>query len=301
MSPDSPNILAANHLQQAAEKILGAVRLHRGLLNTKDHDLVILIDGRPGGEPRPLPDADPWRDRFRPHRVTVGVCDGVSLQPHAGAEGRGAARDARDADDTPHPCTQGAARRIGPCPHELAPPRIAVVDEPPRPLARRRRPAARQRPHARRHPFARRRPQEGRLRLVLQECLQGARVDPGEPRRRRGVARLLDGDLRVPPADVVERHPHVPQRDRQRDGRVRPLRHIGPRGLHLGDALRQVCSVNTRRRGSWPSMPSLYGRPAPAVNCSTQREEPDRRPSRCPPDRTSVGRRNQVPRQLHER
>src|SRR5215813_12313057 len=53
-------------LQQAAEKLLGAVRLHRGLLNTKDHDLVILIDGRPGGEPRPLPQGDPWRDRFRP-------------------------------------------------------------------------------------------------------------------------------------------------------------------------------------------------------------------------------------------
>ena len=43
---DPPNVLAANHLQQAAEKILGAVRLHRGLLNTRDHDLVILVDGR---------------------------------------------------------------------------------------------------------------------------------------------------------------------------------------------------------------------------------------------------------------
>jgi hypothetical protein len=63
---DPPNILAANHLQQAAEKILSAVRLHRGLLHTKDHDLVILIEGRPEGEPRPLPDGDPWRDRFRP-------------------------------------------------------------------------------------------------------------------------------------------------------------------------------------------------------------------------------------------
>ena len=63
---DPPNVLAANHLQQSAEKILGAVRLHRGLLNTKDHDLVILIDGRPGGEPRPLPEGDYWRDRFRP-------------------------------------------------------------------------------------------------------------------------------------------------------------------------------------------------------------------------------------------
>ena len=63
---DPANVLAANHLQQAAEKILSAVRLDRGLLNTKDHDLVILIDGRSGSEPRPLPPDDPWRDRFRP-------------------------------------------------------------------------------------------------------------------------------------------------------------------------------------------------------------------------------------------
>ena len=53
-----PNSLAANHLQQAAEKILSAVRLHRGLLNTRDYDLVLLIDGRHGGEPRALPDGD---------------------------------------------------------------------------------------------------------------------------------------------------------------------------------------------------------------------------------------------------
>jgi hypothetical protein len=45
---------------------LAAVRLHRGLINTRDHDLVILIDGRPGGEPRALPAGDPWRERFRP-------------------------------------------------------------------------------------------------------------------------------------------------------------------------------------------------------------------------------------------
>lgn len=62
---EPPNVLAANHLQQAAEKMLCAVRLHRGLLNTRDHDLVILIDGRPDGEPRPLPNGDPWRERFR--------------------------------------------------------------------------------------------------------------------------------------------------------------------------------------------------------------------------------------------
>src|SRR5258708_37876833 len=63
---DPPNVLAANHLQQAAEKILSAVRLDRGLLNTKDHDLIILIDGRSGGEPRPLPEGDPGRGRLRP-------------------------------------------------------------------------------------------------------------------------------------------------------------------------------------------------------------------------------------------
>jgi hypothetical protein len=62
---DPPNVLAANHLQQAAEKILGAVRLDRGLVNTKDHDLAMLIDGRSGGgEPLPLPDGDLWRKRF---------------------------------------------------------------------------------------------------------------------------------------------------------------------------------------------------------------------------------------------
>ena len=59
------NVLAANHLQQAAEKILGAVRLDRGLISTKDHDLAMLIDGRSGGgEPLPLPGGDPWRNRL---------------------------------------------------------------------------------------------------------------------------------------------------------------------------------------------------------------------------------------------
>lgn len=32
---DPPNVLAANNLHQAAERILGAVRLHRGLLDTR--------------------------------------------------------------------------------------------------------------------------------------------------------------------------------------------------------------------------------------------------------------------------
>lgn len=38
------------------------------VLNTKDHDIVILVDGRKGGEPRPLPDGDVWRERFQPLR-----------------------------------------------------------------------------------------------------------------------------------------------------------------------------------------------------------------------------------------
>jgi hypothetical protein len=82
---DPPNVLAANHLQQAAEKILSAVRLHRGLLNTRDHDLVILIDGRPGGEPRPLPAGDEWRERSEialletDHEETTSVNDRLVL------------------------------------------------------------------------------------------------------------------------------------------------------------------------------------------------------------------------------
>jgi hypothetical protein len=38
-----------NPLRQAAEKTLGAVRPHRELVNTKDRDLAMLIDGRAGG------------------------------------------------------------------------------------------------------------------------------------------------------------------------------------------------------------------------------------------------------------
>lgn len=50
---------AAFHLQQAAEKLVRAVRLVRGLGSTKDHDLLRLLDG--GGALAPLPPADPWR------------------------------------------------------------------------------------------------------------------------------------------------------------------------------------------------------------------------------------------------
>lgn len=62
------NRLAVFHLQQAAEKLVRAVRLHRGLENTKDHDLALLIDGNrgePGRAPIPLPPDDVWRPRLR--------------------------------------------------------------------------------------------------------------------------------------------------------------------------------------------------------------------------------------------
>jgi HEPN domain-containing protein len=50
---DPPNRLAGFHLQQAAEKLVKAVRLHRGVRITAEHSIEILV-----GE---LPDGDPWR------------------------------------------------------------------------------------------------------------------------------------------------------------------------------------------------------------------------------------------------
>jgi len=61
---------AAFHLEQAAEKLIRAVRIHRKLVVTNTHDIVLLIDGHPDDpsrEPRPLPDGDPWRARMREH------------------------------------------------------------------------------------------------------------------------------------------------------------------------------------------------------------------------------------------
>lgn len=58
------NRLGAYHLQQAAEKLVKAVRLVGGLLATKEHRLEILIDGSADGRPPGLPSDDPWRDRL---------------------------------------------------------------------------------------------------------------------------------------------------------------------------------------------------------------------------------------------
>ncbi|HMG22020.1 MAG TPA: HEPN domain-containing protein, partial [Kofleriaceae bacterium] len=50
------NRLAAFHLQQAAEKLIKAVRLSHGLRVTADHNLELLIDE--------LPRDEAWRDKL---------------------------------------------------------------------------------------------------------------------------------------------------------------------------------------------------------------------------------------------
>lgn len=54
---DPPNRFAAFHLEQAAEKLVKAVRLGRGLRVTADHNLEALIDE--------LPADDAWRTKLR--------------------------------------------------------------------------------------------------------------------------------------------------------------------------------------------------------------------------------------------
>ncbi|CAN5917166.1 hypothetical protein BH11MYX2_BH11MYX2_38380 [soil metagenome] len=54
---DPPNRFAAFHLEQAAEKLVKAVRLGRGLRVTSDHNIEALVDE--------LPADDPWRSKLR--------------------------------------------------------------------------------------------------------------------------------------------------------------------------------------------------------------------------------------------
>ena len=54
---DPPNRFAAFHLQQAAEKLVKAVRLSRGFRVTADHNIEVLVDE--------LPHDDPWRAKLR--------------------------------------------------------------------------------------------------------------------------------------------------------------------------------------------------------------------------------------------
>ncbi len=59
------NATSAFHLQQAAEKLMKAVRLHRGLLVTAEHDLESQIEGSHKGLVK-LPPGDAWRERLLP-------------------------------------------------------------------------------------------------------------------------------------------------------------------------------------------------------------------------------------------
>jgi HEPN domain-containing protein len=52
------NRYAAYHCQQAAEKLIKAVLLHRGIESGTEHRLDVLVDA--------LPDEDPWKPRLRP-------------------------------------------------------------------------------------------------------------------------------------------------------------------------------------------------------------------------------------------
>lgn len=54
---DPPNRFAAFHLEQAAEKLVKAVRLGRGLRVTADHNIEALVDE--------LPADDPWQTKLR--------------------------------------------------------------------------------------------------------------------------------------------------------------------------------------------------------------------------------------------
>jgi HEPN domain-containing protein len=53
---DPSNRLAAFHLQQAAEKLVKAVRLSRGLRITAEHSIELLVEE--------LPQDDPWRTKL---------------------------------------------------------------------------------------------------------------------------------------------------------------------------------------------------------------------------------------------
>jgi HEPN domain-containing protein len=55
------NRYAAYHCQQAAEKLIKAVLLHRGIESGIEHRLDILVDE--------LPDSDPWKARLRPLEI----------------------------------------------------------------------------------------------------------------------------------------------------------------------------------------------------------------------------------------
>jgi HEPN domain-containing protein len=58
LADDPPSRFAAFHVQQAAEKLIKAFRLDRGMHAGKDHNLEALVDG--------LPEGDEWRPKLEP-------------------------------------------------------------------------------------------------------------------------------------------------------------------------------------------------------------------------------------------
>ncbi|MBI5517593.1 MAG: HEPN domain-containing protein [Deltaproteobacteria bacterium] len=58
LSAEPINRMAAFHLQQAAEKLVKALLLHRGVTTTAEHRIAVLLDG--------LEPSDPWRRRLAP-------------------------------------------------------------------------------------------------------------------------------------------------------------------------------------------------------------------------------------------
>jgi hypothetical protein len=92
------NRYAAYHCQQAAEKLIKAVLLHRGLESGTEHRLDILVDK--------LADTDPWKPKLRPLEAysPYDVPLSVSRWTHRAGSGsrpghRGCGRH-RDADRT---------------------------------------------------------------------------------------------------------------------------------------------------------------------------------------------------------
>lgn len=63
---NAKNRLAAFHVQQAAEKLIKAVRAHCGLRQSSSHDLEELIDGSEHARPSlvPIPDDAPYRSEL---------------------------------------------------------------------------------------------------------------------------------------------------------------------------------------------------------------------------------------------
>ena len=58
------NRLAAFHVQQAAEKLVKAVRAHHELRLTRSHDIDELVEGNEYKNIEPIPADDKWRGRL---------------------------------------------------------------------------------------------------------------------------------------------------------------------------------------------------------------------------------------------